>query len=337
MLILAYIVLRIMRFYKTRKSVTYQVESLLSDQHSGNKYLVIDKSRIPLSAQGNEYSISFWLFVKDYNYRYGSNKTILYRGDKENTESNPYIFLNSMSNDMTIKVQLQSNTVKDSGNAVVETFTSSPLPLKYFNPKSNISGNEISENFYNDPPATPSSGTPLPTSSTGTENTQAPVGDINSRLDKVEIQMQKLIGMQSDNTSAPGSSESSGSSSNDNSLGDKTNKIPIMYDECVIKNIPIQKWTHVVVSVFNNSLEVYIDGSLMKTCSLRGFPKPNLENMHVCANGGFDGFISNIKYSNMTLPSKDIQKMYMLGPEVNTGFFESIGIFFKRLFSVFSE
>ncbi len=336
MIVLAYIVLRIVRFYKTRRAVTYQIENLLSDQHSGNKYLVIDKTKIPLSAQGNEYSISFWLFVKDYNYRYGSNKTILYRGDKENTESNPYIFLNPMSNDMTIKVQLQSNTVKDSGASVVENFNSTSLPLMYFNPKSNISGNEINESFYDTTTTNAPTDMGLPSSNTTTENTQAPVGDLNSRLDKIEIQMQKMLAMQTEHTNAPDSSESSGSTT-DNTLGDTSNKTPIMYDECVIKNIPIQKWTHVVVSVFNNSLEVYIDGNLMKTCSLRGFPKPNLENMHVSANGGFDGFISNIKYSNMTLSSKDIHKIYDYGPEINTGFFESIGNFFKRLFSVFSE
>ena len=127
MMVLAYIVLRLIKFYRIRRNITFQNQKLLSGQHNGNKYLVVDKSTIPLSAQGNEYSVSFWLFVKDYNYRYGSNKTILYRGDKENTESNPYIYLNPTSNDMTIKVQLQTNTVKDSKNPTIESFNSSPL------------------------------------------------------------------------------------------------------------------------------------------------------------------------------------------------------------------
>ena len=322
MVFLAYIVLRLIKFYRTRRNISFQNEKLLSGQHNGNKYLVVDKSTIPLSAQGNEYSISFWLFVKDYNYRYGSNKTILYRGDKENTESNPYIYLNPTSNDMTIKVQLQTNTVKDPNTPTIESFNSGPLPYQYFNPVSNISGNGVNENFYD------------PTSTPGPTDTAAVVGDVNSRLEKIEIQMDKLLAMR---TSDPTSSPDSTGTATDNSLGENRNNTPIMYDECVLNNIPIQKWTHVVVSVFNNGLDVYIDGKLMKTCTLRGFPKPNLQNMHVCANGGFDGFISNIEYSNMTLPSHEIYEKYVMGPELNAGFFESIGTFFKRLFSVFSE
>ena len=96
---------------------------------------MIEKSTIPLSAQGNEYSISFWMFIKDYNYRYGSNKSILYRGDKDNTESNPYIYLHPTTNDMTIKVQLQTDTVKDSPSPTLagnrENFRVS-LPKQYF-------------------------------------------------------------------------------------------------------------------------------------------------------------------------------------------------------------
>ena len=88
------------------------------------------------------------------------------------------------------------------------------------------------------------------------------------------------------------------------------NDMPIMYDECTVENIPIQKWTHVVVSVFNNNIEVYIDGRLRKSCSLRGFPKPNLYNMHVTPNGGFNGFLAQLDYSNAALPVDEIYKIY---------------------------
>jgi hypothetical protein len=304
--------------------VQFQIEQLLQEEHQGDKYKVIDKSTIPLSAQGNEYSISFWIFIKDYNYRYGTNKTVLYRGDKDNTESNPYIYLNPTTNDMTIKVQLQTDTVKDLPNqpsvASTEGFRVT-RPHQYFGGMlSNISGNTINENFED----------PLPT----TNPAEGVVGNLDSRLEKIETQMQRLIGMQNEHNSTPAPTDYTSTSDSDSSNG---KPMPIIYDECIINNIPIQKWAHVVVSVFNNSIEVYLDGRLIKTKSLRGFPKPNLQNMHVCPNGGFDGLLANLQYSNMSLPSNEIYNIYKMGPELNVGFLGEIKKFFSRLTGVFSE
>jgi hypothetical protein len=320
---LFYIFFALYKYYSKNSVVEFQIEKLISQEHQADKYIMIEKSRIPLSAQGNEYSISFWMFIKDYNYRYGSNKSILYRGDKENSESNPYIYLHPTTNDMTIKVQLQTDTVKDS--------TSSPstsnredfrvtLPREYFGSMtSNISGNNVNENFE-DPTTAP-------------DSEEGVVGDLNGRLERIEIQMQRLIGMQNEQNTTPTPTDYT-STSTGSSNGQP---MPIIYDECVINNIPIQKWTHVVISVFNNSIEVYIDGKLVKTKALRGFPKPNLQNMHVCPNGGFDGLIANLNYSNMTLPSNEIYNIYKAGPELNLGFVGTIKNFFSRLLNVFTE
>ena len=327
MIVIVYIIMSIYAFYKKNRAVTFDIKQLLPKEHNANQYLIIDKSNIPLSAQGNEYSISFWMFIKDYNYRYGSNKTVLYRGDKENKESNPYIFLHPKTNDMTIKVQLQTDTIvgRPSTQSVNVREGFQPLPFEYFN-ASNISGNTVSESFgVNDPPGTPG---PLDNSP---GSTNAPVGDVNSRLERIETQMQRLIGMQAEKTPSPSGTNSDGSNS------DKKEEMPITYDECVVENIPLQKWTHVVISIFNNSVEVYLDGRLYKTCSLKGFPKPNVQNMHVCANGGFDGLIENIEYSNMTLPADEIYRKYLMGPESTVGFLGAIGNFFSRFIKVFTE
>ncbi len=320
-LILFYVFFALYKYYSTNKAVTFQLEELIAKDHQADQYIMIDKSSIPLSAQGNEYSISFWMFIKDYNYRYGSNKSILYRGDKDNTESNPYIYLNPTTNDMTIKVQLQTDTVHEATNPTTsgnrENFRVS-LPRQYFEGGiSNISGNTVNEHFDPTPTAEPEEGV---------------VGDLNSRLERIEIQMQRLIGMQNENNSTPAPTDYTSSSGSSNGR-----PMPIIYDECVVNNIPIQKWTHVVVSVFNNSVEVYLDGRLVKSKALKGFPKPNLQNMHVCPNGGFDGIIANLNYSNMALPSSDIYTIYAAGPELNVGFLGGIKQFFSRLLNVFRE
>ena len=332
-LIVIYIFFRLYKYYKTNRIIEYQIETLIPNQQIATQYNVVDKSKIPLSAQSNEYSISYWMFIRDYNYRYGSNKTVLFRADKENIESNPSIFLEPTSNDLTIKVQLQSNTVNNKGKNLdnpemnsdpnVENFRVT-MPYQYFNAEansngyyssSNVSGNIVNNQLENFDDAIPTTNPSITTSA-------QPVGDVNSRLDKMEVQLQKLVSSQP--TTSP-----------DENPSEQPADMPIMYDECTVKNIPIQKWTHIVVSVFNNNIEVYIDGRLNKACSLRGFPKPNLNNMHVCANGGFDGFISNLEYSNMTMSSNDIYNKYKKGPQLNPGFFGSIKNGFSRFFSVF--
>ena len=346
-LIIFYIVFRLYKYYKTNRAIEYDIQQLIPNQQMGTQYNVIDKSKIPVSAQGNEYSISYWMFIRDYNYRYGSNKTVLFRADKDNIESNPSIFLQPTSNDLTIKVQLQSNTVNNNNKNLqnpaldtdpnVENFRVS-LPIQYFNRKSfnssNVSGNTVNNNNdnnnynLNSNEAEYFEDTTITTASPSLLTPSAqPVGDVNSRLDKMEVQIQKLV-----------SSQPTASSDNTQAMGDETTaNMPIMYDECTVQNIPIQKWTHVVVSVFNNNIEVYIDGRLKKSCALRGFPKPNLYNMHVCANGGFDGFISDIEYSNMTMPSDDIYNKYKMGPQLNPGFLGSIKNGFKKFISIFQS
>ncbi len=308
--------------YKTNNTASFNITKLIEGQQDATQYVMVDKSKIPLSVQGNEYSISFWVFIKDYNYRYGSNKAVLYRGDKENNNSNPYIYFEPKNNDLTVRVELQSGTVKNKtnnrnrnnrnndNNNTTESFRVS-MPLDYFSPeKSNVSGNlvdengDMIENFAVTP--TPRAG--------GSNSQPATIGDVNDRLDRIELQLKKLAIKEDPNPTSSGSS--SGSSNNNNNQ--------VMYDECTIENIPIQKWVHLVVSVYNNSIEIYMDGKLNKTCALSGYPKPNLYNMHLTPNGGFNGFIAQLDYSNAALPVDKIYDIYSRGPKLNKTMMDSI-------------
>lgn len=230
----------------------------------------------------------------------GSRKVLLYRGDKENVESNPYIYFEPKNNDLTVRVQLQSGTGKrfpkqKKDNNKSEEFSS--LPFEYFNElKSNVSGN-IVEGFN-----------PTPTSGPAT------IGDVTSRLDRIELQMQKLTMV---NPAGPTPTPTGA-----NVLTDSEQDI--MYDECTIENIPIQKWTHLVISVYNNNIEIYTDGKLNKTCNLSGFAKPNMYNIHVTPNGGFNGFIAQLDYSNAALPIDKIYNIYRQGPKLETSILDKI-------------
>lgn len=95
---------------------------------------------------------------------------------------------------------------------------------------------------------------------------------------------------------------------------------------CILENIPLQRWTHLVVTLNNRALDIYIDGKLVKTCVLSGVVKQsNPNSISVTPGGGFAGFISNFKIiGNAITP----QKAYELYKEGNgqTGMFNQFGV-----------
>lgn len=90
-------------------------------------------------------------------------------------------------------------------------------------------------------------------------------------------------------------------------------------DHCDIKHFPLQKWVSVNVAVTNNVLDVSIDGKLVKSCVLTGSPKVNDNDLLLCPEGGFNGFVSNLKASSKAISVEDIEKIYKRGPTLKPG------------------
>ena len=66
---------------------------------------------------------------------------------------------------------------------------------------------------------------------------------------------------------------------------------------CLIENIPIQKWFNVIVSLFGLTLDVYLDGKLVRTCIMPGVPQlKNSTGIKVTPGGGFSGWTTNFQY-----------------------------------------
>ena len=95
-----------------------------------------------------------------------------------------------------------------------------------------------------------------------------------------------------------------------------------MVDRCEVKNFPLQRWVNVNVSLRNNVLDIFMDGSLKKSCILKGFPTTNVGDLHVFKPGtdsegpGFNGYISKLEYTNKALSTDEIMKRYSKGPTV---------------------
>jgi hypothetical protein len=83
---------------------------------------------------------------------------------------------------------------------------------------------------------------------------------------------------------------------------------------CGVANVPVQKWVNLVVSVYGRSLDVYIDGKLVKTCLLPGVANVNNNsNIYVTPGGGFDGWTSKFQYYPNSLNPQEVYNIYVKG------------------------
>ena len=87
-------------------------------------------------------------------------------------------------------------------------------------------------------------------------------------------------------------------------------------EELAIKNIPIQKWIFITISVNNRIVDVYINGILAKRHRLKNIiTSPGVN--HEIAGNQFDGFISNLIYYPKPLTSQEIEAIIINGPSLN--------------------
>jgi len=75
---------------------------------------------------------------------------------------------------------------------------------------------------------------------------------------------------------------------------------------CNIKNVPIQSWVNALISVNGRTLDVYIDGKLVRTCVMPGVAKIATNSpVSITPGGGFSGYTANIRYfPNATNPQE---------------------------------
>ena len=67
--------------------------------------------------------------------------------------------------------------------------------------------------------------------------------------------------------------------------------------ECPVANVPIQRWCNIFISVYGRTLDLYLDGKLVRTCVLPGVAKiDGNAPVYVTPMGGFSGWTANFKY-----------------------------------------
>ena len=111
---------------------------------------------------------------------------------------------------------------------------------------------------------------------------------------------------------------------NTNALVVMMNTYNVINAEVLVPDIPINKWFNVIIRCKNTTLDVYANGTIIRSVNLIGVPKQNYGDVYVGMNGGFDGNISNLWYYDYALGTSEIQKIINGGP--NTTMIGSSGM-----------
>lgn len=89
------------------------------------------------------------------------------------------------------------------------------------------------------------------------------------------------------------------------------------YEQINVKNLPINKWVHVALTMKQRDMQVFINGRLKEKHILKSIPEQNYGNVYMNLNGGFDGFLSKVQYFRRTLEPLEILSIVQKGPSKN--------------------
>lgn len=92
---------------------------------------------------------------------------------------------------------------------------------------------------------------------------------------------------------------------------------------CDIKMVPLQRWNCFTVNVLSNSINVYMNGRLYRSCTFfnrnggaaSGMPFPNINaGLEVKHGTDFPGKLASMFFRNSTMSAEEIMSVYRAGP-----------------------
>ena len=98
---------------------------------------------------------------------------------------------------------------------------------------------------------------------------------------------------------------------------------------CELKLMPLERWNHITINVHGNICDLFFDGKLYRTCVLSAPPILNNNPIIIGNKGGFNGYVSNVVWSNKALHPGDIHQRYLRGPRLRLTFRERLTYFFS--------
>ncbi len=296
-IILIYILVKLYKRHQEKlkeEPVFYNLRNLLGFFVDTKKPTVLPSTKFLRSKFGMEYTYSFWFNVDNWNYKSGSVKHIMHKGSQDISECNPGIFLHPNKNQLIVRVDTveTSSTYKVYKNKSFREASSikSSNDVKEQDCKKECSTDDTCNSFTLDH---------LANQCTFFKN------DVVADDDKVFVSKEMV-----------------------NTYSKQKSMNPKYYGEhelnslmpCDIVDIPLQRWNHIVVILWNRNLDVYLNGKLARSCALKSVPQLNNGSLFLFQDGGFSGDLANLRYYNRAISTNEVYSIYKQGPETLNAF-----------------
>lgn len=82
-----------------------------------------------------------------------------------------------------------------------------------------------------------------------------------------------------------------------------------------IDDIPIKKWICVGIAVKQNKLDIYVNGNIIKSKTFSAPVKQNYGDIYITNHGGFDGYLSRLRYFNNYITYSQLRDFLITGPD----------------------
>jgi hypothetical protein len=83
----------------------------------------------------------------------------------------------------------------------------------------------------------------------------------------------------------------------------------------VVRNLPAGKMIHLAISVNQQSMEVFVNGTLYQRITLPALPLQNTGAVYVSDNGGWKGLIGSFIYYNYALTPQEVRSLANTKPK----------------------
>ena len=336
-------------FYQKNNNVKILKESLLQGINDARNEYEVGGGKMPNSTYSNEYGLSFWMYVDDYSYRQGQRKFILRRGDLSN-EVNPEIYLHPNHNTLQVNVSLMTDSKGEAlphqdvdaspehANNASASNNTTETTSESTNDKASATTTTVKEGFTTcdcdqvksseDVLSNVNSNNPNVSQNYNNEvfdlisGNEVPKPNTHNKL------LNNVVEQFADETSSNNNSTNANNANNSNNkdceCDTETDKVTTESDrqafedkcgKCLVEDFPLQKWVHVVISQYNQVVDIYVDGKLRSSCVMPGFPMLTQENLVLSPDGGFSGQMTNVTYYNTALGADEVFAIYKDGPQ----------------------
>jgi hypothetical protein len=289
--------------------------------------------------EGGDYSVSLWMYVNSYNINRNRRKHVLEIGGAN--FSTLLIALGAFKNSLIVRTHSRDSDTVVVGNTPT-TNTSAPLSTATTATTTNTA------NTANTNPST----TNTPSSNSYTTrysnmnnefdlaNNRATSYDLTTRPREYDTATPNTRWGEPFQNATPGSSDATRQDGSLTTADLDGLFAPLAMDDslidsnqvCDIPSIDMQRWINVTVVISGRTIDVYMDGKLVRSCVTPSYYKVDGTGvkLKMTERGGFDGYINTVSTYNRSLTPGNVYNIYQAGP---TGKSADVGGMVSSLFT----